>query len=110
MKPDTSEKGLETLIMRHLTGSDCLAPVAIDYVADALALPGGNGWIAGYADSYDRTHALDPVQLFIFLHATQPEEFKKLGLGNYKDTKDIVRLQFFDRLSSEIGKRGVIDV
>ena len=110
MKTDTSEKGLETLIMRHLTGTDGLAPAAIDYVADASALPGGNGWIAGYAEAYDRAHALDPVQLFTFLRTTQPDEFKKLGLGDYKDTKDIVRLKFFARLSSEIGKRGIIDV
>ena len=110
MKTDTSEKGLETLIMRHLTGIDGLAPAAIDYVADASALPGGNGWIAGYAEAYDRAHALDSVQLFSFLRTTQPDEFKKLGLGDYKDTKDIVRLKFFARLSSEIGKRGIIDV
>ena len=110
MKTDTSEKGLETLIMRHLTGTDGLAPAAIDYVADASALPSGNGWIAGYAEAYDRAHALDSVQLFSFLRTTQPDEFKKLGLGDYKDTKDIVRLKFFARLSSEIGKRGVIDV
>jgi type I restriction enzyme, R subunit len=110
MKTDTSEKGLETLIMRHLTGTDGLAPVAINYVADASALPGGNGWFAGYAAAYDRAHALDPAQLFTFLHTTQPDEFKKLGLGDYKDTRDIVRLKFFARLSSEIGKRGIIDV
>ena len=110
MTTDTSEKGLETLIMRHLTGTDGLAPAAIDYVADASPLPGGNGWIAGYAEAYDRAHALDPVQLFTFLRTTQPDEFKKLGLGDYKDTKDIVRLKFFARLSSEIGKRGIIDV
>jgi type I restriction enzyme R subunit len=110
MKTDTSEKGLETLIMRHLTGTDGLAPAAIDYVADASALPGGNGWIAGYAEAYDRAHALDPVQLFTFLRTTQPDEFKKLGFGDYKDTKDIVRLKFFARLSNEIGKRGIIDV
>ena len=110
MTTDTSEKGLETLIMRHLTGADGLAPAAIDYVADASALPGGNGWIAGYAEAYDRAHALDPVQLFTFLRITQPDEFKKLDLGDYKNTKDIVRLKFFARLSSEIGKRGVIDV
>ena len=53
---------------------------------------------------------MDASQLFCFLQATQPEEFKKLGLANYKDTKDIVRLKFLARLSAETSKRGVIDV
>ena len=110
MPSDTSEKGLETLIMLHMTGTDGLAPVASDGSAEGPMLFGGNGWIAGYAADYDRANALDPAQLFTFLLATQPEEFRKLGIGNHKDTKDIARLKFFARLSSEIGKRGVIDV
>jgi type I restriction enzyme, R subunit len=107
---DTSEKGLETLIMRHMTGTDGLAPEDGGKVAEAPVPVAGSGWFAGEAGSYDRAHALDSAQLFTFLEATQPEEFKKLNIGNYKDTKDIARLKFFARLSSEIAKRGVIDV
>jgi type I restriction enzyme, R subunit len=107
---DTSEKGLETLIMRHMTGTDGLAPEDGRQVAEAPVPVGGSGWFAGEAGSYDRAHALDSAQLLTFLEATQPEEFKKLNIGNYKDTKDIARLKFFARLSSEIAKRGVIDV
>jgi len=107
---DTSEKGLETLIMRHMTGTDGLAPKDGGQVAEAPVPVGGSGWFAGEAGSYDRAHALDSAQLFTFLEATQPEEFRKLNIGNYKDTKDIARLKFFARLSSEIAKRGVIDV
>ncbi|MDP2798338.1 MAG: type I restriction endonuclease, partial [Deltaproteobacteria bacterium] len=110
MKTDTSEKGLETMIMRHMTGTDGLAPEAGGQLAESPVPVGGSGWIAGDAVSYDRAYALDSAQLFTFLQATQPEEFKKFGFGNYKDTKDIARLKFFARLSSEIGKRGVIDV
>ncbi|HDH27800.1 MAG TPA: type I restriction endonuclease subunit R [Euryarchaeota archaeon] len=110
MTSDTSEQGLETLIMRHMTGTDGLDFVATEGVTEAPFIPGGSGWIAGNAASYDRAYALDSAQLFTFLEATQPEEYKKLGISNYKDKKDIARLKFFARLSSEIGKRGVIDV
>jgi len=112
---DTSEKGLETLIMLHLTGVDGLT-AAPDWMAaetpDALAAAkaAGSGWLAGNPKDYDRTHALDVPQLFHFLESTQPEMFKKIGIADYRDTKDITRLKFFARLSSEIGKRGGIDV
>ena len=33
MKTDTTEKGLESLIMRHMTGSDGLASSAAGFVA-----------------------------------------------------------------------------
>ena len=95
--------------MRHMTGTDGLAvlPNAV-----ALRPPpyGGTGYTAGSAQDYDRAHALDVPQLFAFLRATQPEAFKKLALAHPDDAKDINRLQFLARLSSEIGKRGVIDV
>ena len=108
MTTDISEKGLETLIMLHMTGLDGLAPVAEGVVAEA-PVPIGSGWLAGNPKDYDRTHALDVPQLFQFLQATQPEAFKKIGMVDYKDAKDIARLKFLARLSNEIGKRGVID-
>jgi type I restriction enzyme R subunit len=112
---DTSEKGLETLIMLHMTGVDGLAPVPEGMVAetpDAIeaAKAAGSGWLAGNPKDYDRTHTLDVSQLFHFLQATQPETLKKLGIAAYKDAKDINRQKFLARLSNEIGKRGVIDV
>ncbi|MBM4310420.1 MAG: type I restriction endonuclease subunit R [Deltaproteobacteria bacterium] len=109
MTTDISEKGLETLIMRHMTGTDGRA-VAPNMAAEAPPTYGGTGYIAGTAQDYDRAHALDVPQLFAFLHATQPETFKKLALGDVNDAKGINRLKFLARLSSEIGKRGVIDV
>ncbi len=109
MTTDTSEKGLETLIMRHMTGTDGLAAVP-NRVANPPTPYGGAGYIAGSAQDYDRAHALDVPQLFAFLRATQPEAFKKLALADVNDAKDINRLKFLARLSSEIGKRGVIDV
>src|SRR6185295_11211008 len=110
MTTDTSEKGLETLIMRHMTGTDGLA-VTPNSVAERTLPYGVTGYTAGSAQDYDRAHALDVPQLFAFLRATQPESFKKLSMAEEGDAKDINRLTFLARLSSELGsKRGVIDV
>lgn len=114
MTTDISEKGLETIIMRCMTGTDGLdhAKDGIAETPDELASrkAGGTGYIAGFARDYERAHALDVPQLFEFLHSTKPKIFEKIGLGSYRDTKDINRLKFLTRISSEIGKRGVIDV
>lgn len=48
MSTDTTEKGLETLIMRHMTGTDGLA-VAPNRVAERPPAYGGTGYIAGSA-------------------------------------------------------------
>ena len=106
MTTDTSEKGLETLIMRHMTAVDGFAgtPDSVAEKPDSA----GTGYFAGSPKDYDRAHALDVPQLFAFLRATQAEAFKKLAMAD--DAKDINRLKFLARLSSEIGKRGVIDV
>ena len=109
MTTDTSEKGLETLIMRHMTGEDGLAVVP-NRVAERPPAYGGTGYTAGSAQDYDRAHALDVPQLFAFLRATQPEAFKKLSLADAGDARDINRLKFLARLSAETAKRGVIDV
>jgi len=109
MTTDTSEKGLETLIMRQMTGTDGLA-VAPNRVTERPPPYGGIGYTAGSAQDYDRAYALDVPQLFAFLHATQPEAFKKLALADTHDARGISRLKFLARLSGEIGKRGVIDV
>lgn len=109
MTTDTSEKGLETLIMRHMTGEDGIAVVP-NRVAERPPPYGGTGYTAGSAHDYDRAHALDVPQLFAFLRTTQPEAFEKLAPADANDAKDINRLKFLVRLSGEIGKRGVIDV
>jgi type I restriction enzyme R subunit len=106
---DTSEKGLETLIVRYMTGTDGL-PVQPGTVDRPPVPYGGTGYAAGTAQDYDRAHALDVHQLLAFLSATQPDAFKKLGMADAHDPKDINRLKFLARLSAEVGKRGVIDV
>lgn len=109
MTTDISEKGLETLIMRHMTGTDGFAPSTV-LVEQTPPSYGGTGYIAGTPKEYDRAYSLDVSQLFAFFRATQPEPFGKLALAEGNEPGDINRLKFLARLSTEIGKRGVIDV
>ena len=110
MPADTTEKGLESLIMRHLTGTDGLASAKAGVVAETATAKGGSGWFAGNDAAYDREFAVDSEQLFAFLIATQPEEWAKLGIANYKGKEGMARQKFLARLQGEITRRGVIDV
>lgn len=106
MTTDISEKGLETLIMRYLTGTDGLArPTGL---AETPPPYSGHGYQAGWPADYDRAHVLDVPHLLEFLQATQPDAWTKLALGD--NPADSNRQKLLARLSSEIGKRGVIDV
>lgn len=82
---DTSEKGLEALIVRGLVAS---------------------GYVQGHATDYNRDVALDVTQLLAFLQATQPKAVETLELAS----EGIKRTQFLHRLQGEITKRGVVDV
>lgn len=106
MTTDTSEKGLEELIVRAMTGrTDVLSP---QHVATEISAPvaGGTGWILGDAAHYDREYCVDLVQLRGFLLATQEPLLESLSLS----TDGPTRRQFLTRLQGEISKRGVIDV
>ncbi|MBP1151800.1 type I restriction endonuclease subunit R [Methylocaldum sp. RMAD-M] len=83
---DTSEKGLEALIVRDL----CT----------------GGGYVQGQPTDYNRDVALDVAKLLAFLQATQPKIIEMLELGH----EGIKRTQFLHRLQGEIAKRGVVDV
>jgi len=72
MKSDTSEKGLESLIMRHMTGTDGLSPGGTEVLGEDPVHAGGTGWFAGRSSSYDRAYAIDTEQLFVFLKNTRP--------------------------------------
>ena len=109
MKPtDTSEAGLETLICRILTGSDCVprATGAPAVVAETPAAYGGEGWLPGDPVNYNREYCVDLVQLAAFLRATQPKVAEMLDLDNDSPT----RRKFLARLQGEVSKRGVVDV
>ena len=83
---DTSEKGLEALIVRDLCTS--------------------GGFVPGQPTDYNRDVAVDVVQLLAFLQATQPTVVTALELAS----EGIKRTQFLHRLQGEIAKRGVVDV
>lgn len=110
MKTDTSEKGLESLIMRHMTGVDGICFGGSEVLAESTPGYAGSGWFAGNPAAYDREFALDSDQLFTFLKATQPDEWAKLGIADFKDNHGMARQKFLARLQGEITRRGTIDV
>ncbi|KIX11664.1 type I restriction endonuclease subunit R [Dethiosulfatarculus sandiegensis] len=83
---DTSEKGLETLIVASLVNEA--------------------GYVQGNPQDYDREHAVDLAKLLEFLEITQPETLEQLGIGR----EGPKRTKFLHRLQGEIAKRGVIEV
>ena len=85
MKTDTSEKGLEALIVGDMTSA---------------------GWLAGSPKDYDRAYGADLAQLRAFVAATQPALVEAFDL----DIDSPARQKFLARLQGEITKRGVIDV
>src|ERR1700693_1557406 len=83
---DTTEKGLETLIIDSLVNEA--------------------GYSRGEPRDYDRDHAVDLVKLTEFIGKTQPTAVEPLGI----DTDGPKRAAFLARLQGEVAKRGVIDI
>ncbi len=104
MKTDTSEKGLEALIVADMTGRK--APAGGGFSDEPEPFIGLHNWLLGDPQSYDRAWTVDLVQLRAFVAATQPPLLAALDLDNDSP----VRQKFLARLQGEIGKRGVIDV
>lgn len=107
MVTDVSEKGLESIIVKALTGlPPAAAPTGHSAAGDPHAPFGGAGYVQGDPGDYDRDHAVDLFQLLAFLKKTQPKVFDQLELG----TDGPSRLKFLARLQGEVAKRGVVDV
>jgi type I restriction enzyme R subunit len=104
MKSDTSEKGLEGLIVASMTGA--ASSTRPERVGETVASYGPVEWIAGDPKDYDRDYAVDLPKLFSFLQVTQFTVFDQLGIS----TEGPARLKFLVRLQGEIAKRGVVDV
>ena len=102
MTSDTSELGLERLIVAAMTG----ARAGAGGVAEASGAYGDPRWVEGDPRDYDRDHAIDLAQLTLFLQATQPEVAEALDLENDGPT----RRSFLARLQGEVTRRGTIDV
>jgi type I restriction enzyme R subunit len=106
MSSDTSEKGLESLIVTAMTGRAWPDAALADTAAQTPAAYGGTGWLNGRAEDYSREWCVDLAQLVAFLRTTQPKLEAALDLGGDSP----VRRAFLARLFNEVGKRGVIDV
>ena len=83
IKTDTTEKGLEALIVGYL----------VEY----------NGYEQGANSDYNKEFAVDEQRLWCFISATQPVLFENLNIGNPLERKKILT-----RLSEELSKNGVI--
>ena len=82
---DTSEKGLETIIVEAMQK---------------------RGWVAGQSADYDAACGVDIAQLRAWLQATQPAVAAALDMANDSPA----RRQWLARLQGEISKRGIVDV
>ena len=105
MKTDTSEKGLESLIVEQMTGA-AAAPSGPGFAEKPEPFVGLHNWLLGNPADYDRAWTVDVAQLRTFLSVTQPHLVDAFDLSN----ESAVRQKFLARLQGEIGKRGVIDV
>ena len=103
MTTDTSEKGLESLIVAWMTGRVAPAPSSAIGAHEESAAYGG-GWVLGDARDYVRESAVDLAQLSAILRETQSEAADALDLDEDSPT----RRKFLDRLQGEVSKRGVI--
>jgi len=106
MTTDTSEHGLESLIVASLTGRPTRDHSGEWEIHDKTAPYGGAGYVEGDPRDYDRDYAIDLAKLLEFLQKTQPaivEQFKLTEDGP-------ARQKFLSRLQGEIAKRGIIDV
>ena len=105
MTTDLTERGLERLICKALTGDPCDPPSGAT-VGEPPPTYGGVGWSPGNHHDYNREHCVDLIQLHAFLKATQPDAAPALRL-----TEDCpTRRKFLARLQGEVAKRGTIDV
>ena len=87
MTSDTSELGLEALIVKQMTAPE-------------------NGWLQGNPHDYEREYAVDLAQLGAFFQETQP--FVGEAVAIIEDGP--ARRSFLSRLQGEVAKRGTIDV
>lgn len=106
MKADTSEGGLEALIVADMTGTRAVQPVAGAVREPSDALAALRYWQIGDPGDYDRAWTLDLLQFTDFIRSTQPALVDALGLEDDTPT----RQKFLGRLQGEITKRGIIDV
>jgi type I restriction enzyme, R subunit len=110
MTTDTTERGLESLIVAALTaGTAAPATPAEGEVRERPAIY-GPGWVLGDARDYHREYAVDLAQLAAFVRETQPRAAEALDLGIDSHQDGPTLRKFLARLQGEVTKRGVVDV
>lgn len=106
MTTDTSEGGLEDIIVADLTGLDLKATRSGGMTETPEPFIGLTHYRLGDRDAYDRDYAVDLSQLTAFIAATQPDLAEALDLK----TDGPTRRAFLSRLQGEITRNGVIHV
>ena len=103
MNVDVSERAfedaIEACLLQHSEGAIAEEP------ASYRDMPRG-GYQKCRDEDYDRALCLIPHDVLDFVMATQPEEWKRLSQHHGAAVEE----QFLKRLSSEIGRRGALDV
>ena len=102
MPTDTSERGLEDLIVAAMTTT----AERMEGIAASHAMYGRGGWILGDWRDYEREYAVDLRQLTDFLQASQPAVAEAAQLT----VEGPARRRFLARVQGEITRRGVVDV
>ena len=98
------EEAIEAALLRH--GPDDVAGVREPPVPYGDAGMRPSGYNRREPEDYDRALCLLPCDVLDFVLATQPKEWKRLSQHYGAEVKE----QFLRRLSSEIERRGTLDV
>ena len=102
MSVNVSEKVFEDAIEAALIRREGIVSEDRNSYVD---LPSG-GYLKRVSDDYDRTLCLITRDVLDFVLATQPREWKRLSQHH----GTLVKEKFLNRLSSEIGRRGALNV
>lgn len=106
---DISEKNFEETIERALLAGGPDAYAEGSKVKDGMETFGDfapGGYHKRRQEDYDRTLCLIPKDVIDFIYATQPKEWEKLKQYHGGEVKE----KFLKRLSSEVAKRGALEV
>ncbi len=110
MSIDLSEKNLEqTIECALLAGGPDACPedqTVKETPADYAGLLPGGGYRRRKPEHYDPALCLDADMAIAFVQATQPKEWEKLLTQHGGEARD----RFLERLASEIGSRGTLEV
>jgi len=108
--PDISERSFEDTIEAGLLQGGPDAPVgspgAVHLVSGTYEDMVPGGYRKRQPEAYDRGLCLIPRDVLDFIYATQPKEWERLEKQHGPEVKE----RFLKRVSSEIKKRGVLDV